>query len=195
MQRNAKSARKMAAVASNAAVGGYTTSRHFPVTLCSLWLKQLHHSTSNPPIFGIRLFNLSTFQPLNWAKPRTHRPARLRPLRSDKVWSHPNLLSTFQLFPECCRIVAAACTTISAQPKLTPRPSSWEPTGRTRPRSGSCCWFVRHWRHLSPNGSQRPSQATGIVAAGKPTKVNELDEIGAALAKFINATAEEDSGR
>ena len=37
--------------------------------------------------------------------------------------------------------------------------------------------------------------ATGIVAAGKPTKVNELDEIGAELAKFINAAAEEDSGR
>jgi len=32
MQRNAKSARKMAAVASNAAVGGYATSRHFQST-------------------------------------------------------------------------------------------------------------------------------------------------------------------
>ena len=37
--------------------------------------------------------------------------------------------------------------------------------------------------------------ATGIVAAGKPTKVNELDEIGAELAKFINAAAKEDFGR
>ena len=68
--------------------GGYATSRHFPETLCSLWLKQLDHSTSHPQIFGIRLINLSTFQPFNWAKPRTHRPARLRPLRSVKVWSH-----------------------------------------------------------------------------------------------------------
>ena len=37
--------------------------------------------------------------------------------------------------------------------------------------------------------------ATGIVAAGKPTKVNKLDAIGAELAKFINAAAEEDFGR
>ena len=35
----------------------------------------------------------------------------------------------------------------------------------------------------------------GFDATGKPTKVNELDEIGAALAKFINAAAEEESGR
>ncbi len=62
----------MVAVASDAAVGGYATSRHFPETLCSLrslWLKQLDHSTSHPQIFGIRLINLSTFQPFNWAKP------------------------------------------------------------------------------------------------------------------------------
>lgn len=30
----------------------------------------------------------------------------------------------------------------------------------------------------------------GFDATGKPTKVNELDEIGAALADFINAEAE-----
>ena len=87
-RRNAKGARKMAAAASDASVGGYAASRHFSETLCSLrslWLKQLQHSTSHPPIFGIRLFNLSTFQPFNWAKPRTHRPTRLRPLRSSKA--------------------------------------------------------------------------------------------------------------
>ncbi len=87
VQRNAKGARKMVAAASDAAVGGYAASRHFPETLCSsrsLWLKQLQHSTFHPQIFGIRLFNLSTFQPFNWAKPRTHRPTRLRPLRSSK---------------------------------------------------------------------------------------------------------------
>ena len=32
-------------------------------------------------------------------------------------------------------------------------------------------------------------------ATGKPTKVNELDEIGVALAKFINTAAEEEAGR
>lgn len=37
--------------------------------------------------------------------------------------------------------------------------------------------------------------ATGIVAAGKPTKVNQLDAIGAELAKFINTAAEEEAGR
>ena len=37
--------------------------------------------------------------------------------------------------------------------------------------------------------------ATGIVAAGKPTKVNKLDEIGTELAKFIHAAAEQESGR
>ena len=35
----------------------------------------------------------------------------------------------------------------------------------------------------------------GFDATGKPTKVNELDEIGAELAKFINAAAEEGGGR
>ena len=35
----------------------------------------------------------------------------------------------------------------------------------------------------------------GFDATGKPTKVNELDEIGVALAKFINAAAEEGAGR
>ena len=35
----------------------------------------------------------------------------------------------------------------------------------------------------------------GFDATGKPTKVNELDEIGAALAKFINTAAEEEAGR
>ena len=68
MQRNSKSAMKIATVASDAAVGGYATSRHFPETLCSLrslWLKQLDHSTSHPQIFGIRLINISTFQPFN----------------------------------------------------------------------------------------------------------------------------------
>ena len=35
----------------------------------------------------------------------------------------------------------------------------------------------------------------GFDATGKLTKVNELDEIGAELAKFINAAAEEEAGR
>ena len=35
----------------------------------------------------------------------------------------------------------------------------------------------------------------GFDATGKPTKVNELDEIGVALAKFINTAAEEEAGR
>ena len=35
----------------------------------------------------------------------------------------------------------------------------------------------------------------GFDATSKPTKVNELDEIGAELAKFINAAAEEGGGR
>ena len=35
----------------------------------------------------------------------------------------------------------------------------------------------------------------GFDATGKPTKVNELDAIGAELAKFINAAAEEGGGR
>ncbi len=113
MQRNAKSAMKIATVASDAAVGGYATSRHFPETLCSLWLKQLHHSTSHPPIFGIRLFNLSTFQPFNWAKPQALRPARLRPLRSDKSLGTP-LLTQYPASP--IRIVPFS----TATPRLFP---------------------------------------------------------------------------
>ena len=35
----------------------------------------------------------------------------------------------------------------------------------------------------------------GFDATGKPTKVNELDEIGVTLAKFINAATEEGAGR
>ena len=34
----------------------------------------------------------------------------------------------------------------------------------------------------------------GFDATGKPTKVNELDEIGVALAKFINTADEEEAG-
>ncbi len=35
----------------------------------------------------------------------------------------------------------------------------------------------------------------GFDATGKPTKVNQLDAIGAELAKFINTAAEEEAGR
>ena len=44
-------------------------------------------------------------------------------------------------------------------------------------------------------GSGSSISGTGFRAIGKPTKVNELDEIGVALAKFINAAAEEGAGR
>ncbi len=73
MQLNAKSAMTIATVASDAAIGGYATSRNFPETLCSLrslWLKQLDHSTSHPQIFGIRLINLSTGQSPGHIGPR-----------------------------------------------------------------------------------------------------------------------------
>ena len=44
-------------------------------------------------------------------------------------------------------------------------------------------------------GSGSSIFSTEFRAIGKPTKVNELDEIGVALAKFINTAAEEEAGR
>lgn len=43
--------------------------------------------------------------------------------------------------------------------------------------------------------ADKPVRHILALSGGKPTKVNELDEIGVALAKFINTAAEEEAGR